>query len=247
MIVLFDNNMNNAVISASSENPYYLFDSALKDIKLSRCGKTSSHLSQWISFAYPSNVTATHVIINGHNISETATVTLEANDTDVWTSPAFSQVLTVANVIYATFTQIAHKYFRITINDTSNAEGFIKVSSVFIGTALTMPPYGIETTLSLQSNSVRQLSTTRQVFSQEKIRFKNTEIPFAPFDSNFKTLAEAFISTVDTILPYYIVMWENDVDEEPPLYVINDEFPEIKKIIAKSRLYTMTMKVSEVF
>jgi hypothetical protein len=73
-------------------------------------------------------------LIHGHNLSSGAAVTLEANDTDAWTSPAFSQALAAAGVYrIADFTEETRRYLRLVLDDRENADSFTRLGVLFVG------------------------------------------------------------------------------------------------------------------
>jgi hypothetical protein len=74
-------------------------------------------------------------ILWNHNLSETATVTLEGHTSDVWTSPAFSQAMTVYGRMAVAFLSTAKNYpwWRITVVDVGNPDGFFSVGRVYLG------------------------------------------------------------------------------------------------------------------
>lgn len=69
-------------------------------------------------------------------ISSTATVKLQGNATNVWTSPSFEQTLTVDDeaIAYSSSTGFgAYRYWRLHIQDVSNSYGYVEVSNVYLG------------------------------------------------------------------------------------------------------------------
>jgi hypothetical protein len=74
---------------------------------------------------------------DGIRLSDSAVITIEANATNVWTSPAVSQVLTVDDnyVIASHFfsSSQSYRYWRLKISDVGNAYGYIEIGQVWIG------------------------------------------------------------------------------------------------------------------
>ena len=73
-------------------------------------------------------------------ISPTAIVTFQGNETDVWTSPSFSLVVPVNDRAILAFSPAevgfhtgALRYWRILIADQSNVKNYVEVSTVFLG------------------------------------------------------------------------------------------------------------------
>lgn len=248
MIILYDNKAaaTATTISSLTENPYYTFSEGLKDSRLSRVGRTLDDAAQWVKFDLGSAASVTHCIINGHNLTSGATVTLEGNATDVWTSPTVSESLTVADVIYKTFTGASLRYWRITIDDASNPDTYIQIASVFLGTALTLPGFDPAGSIFGKSSSTATRSISRQLYGQRRTQYKIAEIDIPTITYAQKLLIDACIQAVDVTEPFYFIIWENDVDIEPPVYMAFDEYPEILKTDDEGLIYTTKFKVSEV-
>lgn len=74
-------------------------------------------------------------------ISNSATIRLQGNATDVWTSPSYDQALTYdENTIYKTKTigqdglhPSALRYWRLKITDRDNVNGYVELSNVYLG------------------------------------------------------------------------------------------------------------------
>jgi len=234
-------------ISALTENPYYLLDTGLKDSRLSRVGRTIDDAAQWIKFDLGSAASVTNIIINNHNLTAGATVVLEGNATDVWTSPTVSETLTVADVIYKAFTGASLQYWRITLDDASNPDAYLEVGSVFLGTALTLPGFNPDGSLFTTSSSSKSLSLTRQMYAQRRQAFKIAEISFPAFSTSDCTAIKTWLDTVDVVDPFYVLIWENEPTKQPPVYMALDEYPAITKRDADGESYSMKIKLGEVF
>lgn len=247
MKICYDNEVMNATITSFSENPYYLFSDGLKDSRLSRVGRTLAVSSQWIKFAFPVAVSADSVLIANHNLTAGASVKLEGNASDVWTSPALSVTLTPDSIVYSTFSSASYQYWRITVNDVSNTDGFIQIGSVFLGDSLTMPGFDTVGTVFGKSSSSRSISVSGQAYGQKRLIYKVADINFPDVSSIEKIAIETFIETVDTTDPFWLIIWENDTAICPPVYMILDDYPELKKNAGFGLTYNTSMKMREVF
>lgn len=81
---------------------------------------------------------------DGIKLSEDAVITLQANATNVWTSPAVSQVLTIDNdyIVASHFfaTAQSYRYWRLKIVDPQNPYLYIELGHVWIGENLNIDP-----------------------------------------------------------------------------------------------------------
>lgn len=79
-------------------------------------------------------------------ISPSATIKLQGNETDVWSSPSYEQTLTYDDVAIALFDADglhteALRFWRLYIEDLSNPLGYVEIGSIFLGDAYA-PTYG---------------------------------------------------------------------------------------------------------
>lgn len=102
--------------------------------------------SEWVKwdFGISTNPSA-FVLIGKRNspiaISPTATVKLQANETDAWSSPQYSQTLTLDDAVIYLFKSAsadglhteALRYWRLLIEDLDNPNGYVEVGSLFLG------------------------------------------------------------------------------------------------------------------
>lgn len=72
-------------------------------------------------------------------ISPSATIKLQGNSTDVWTSPEYEKTITYDDEIMAEFSDAnelhtqALRYWRLYIEDKSNPNGFVEIGALFLG------------------------------------------------------------------------------------------------------------------
>jgi hypothetical protein len=141
MRILYHNIVNS--LQASSFSAYTEITnyevSQLQDDILSHYWKTDSTSSQDIIFNL-STVTenVNTVAIIGHNIASTATVTISANDTNSWGSPATSE--TISNnanmMLYFFSTEQDYNYWKLSIT----GQGDIEIGKIALGTYMTIEP-----------------------------------------------------------------------------------------------------------
>jgi len=77
----------------------------------------------------------TAFVCGDHNLTDTATITLEANPTDSWGSPAYSQAVTLLDLAYLYLNE-TYRYWRIVIDDASNATGYLEIGLLYLGDVL---------------------------------------------------------------------------------------------------------------
>lgn len=81
---------------------------------------------------------------DGIRLTGSAVIRIQANATNVWTSPALNQALTVDNYysVASHFfsTDQNYRYWRLVITDTGNPWGYVEAGVVWIGKSLELQP-----------------------------------------------------------------------------------------------------------
>ena len=86
MIILYDNKVYDATITPNSEQTGYEFSTALKNTRLSRTGRFVGDASENIVFDFGSALSCDYCVVAGSNLTSGATVTIQANASNAWTS-----------------------------------------------------------------------------------------------------------------------------------------------------------------
>jgi hypothetical protein len=132
------------VITTSTANTNFPA-SNLKHPFRSKRWRSTGVTSEWVVFDLSTTEAIDSVVLmwskeDGILLSNTATVTIQANATNVWTSPAVSQVLTINNTYelasyYFTSAQ-NYRYWRVLITDPGNPNGFLELGVCWLGKGL---------------------------------------------------------------------------------------------------------------
>jgi hypothetical protein len=137
--------------------------------------------------------------INDIRLSPSATVSLQGNATDEWTSPALDQALTYdeTNELYSHYftTDQSYRYWRIYVDDPGNPFGFIELSKIVLAksTILTQGPnkgftYGLEDQSSQSSTDFGHVYTD-QFPVKKSLEFEYELITL----SDMETLADLYL------------------------------------------------------
>jgi hypothetical protein len=104
--------------------------------------RTTGDSSEWVKFDFGSSQTITCVAIMAHNLTSGATVALQANSSDTWGSPSYSQALTIATdsdsnviprLVYFKTAGSLYRYWRLLILDPTNPDTYIQIGRVVLG------------------------------------------------------------------------------------------------------------------
>lgn len=96
-----------------------------------------SSLPETVTIDLASALQATAVVLHGHNISSGATaIQLLANSADEWGTPAYKLDLAHNADTIAAFIDQTYRYWQVRIADQGNADGYIEIGELFLGTYL---------------------------------------------------------------------------------------------------------------
>lgn len=249
MRILYDNEVLTATITASSETTYFEFDTALVDTRLSRVGRTTGDTSENIVFDMGAAVDVSYVAILAHNLTGSATVTLEGNASDSWGAPSFSQSITAGtDALIENFTEDSYRYWRLTFADASNPDGYIQIGYVYLGTFLQMPGMSPGQIIPRKSNSSSQKSQSGQLYGDVRLKFKAAEINIPVAEESDRTAINTFFNTVDVVRPFILLIWESDLTVEAPIYCnLIEDLAWNKLATREGLLWTLGLKFEEVF
>jgi hypothetical protein len=132
------------VITASSENTNFPASNLKHPFRSKRWRSTAS-TSESVVFDLVTTEAVDSVVIlwpkeDGIRLSDSAVVKIQANATNVWTSPAVNQTLTINDVYMVAShyfsTDQSYRYWRVVVQDPGNAYGCVELGVVWIGKSL---------------------------------------------------------------------------------------------------------------
>jgi hypothetical protein len=179
------------------------------------------HTSEWLRWdlGTASNPTAFALVGNRNEaikISETATIKLQGNATDVWASPSFEQTLTYHENAISYFLSTgfgAYRYWRLYIEDASNSYGYVEISNVYLGDSFSPTQGAVQFPL---DNEFVDFANTNEsemgnLFTTERQQGQEFSLDwFALTTTEFETLEE-FIKAHGRAYPFFICLDPNSV------------------------------------
>lgn len=132
------------VVTASSSNANFP-SSNLKDPFRSKRWRSTGCASENVVFDLLTAEDIDSVVVlwpkeDGIRLTNGAVIRIQANATNVWTSPAVNEVLTIDNnyeiASHYFSTDQSYRYWRILITDASNPWGYIELGQIWLGKAL---------------------------------------------------------------------------------------------------------------
>jgi len=240
MIIGYDNKYNLATLTASDEEPAFPVTRS-QDIRLSRLYKSLTTLIN-IVVDLGESLTATSFFLANHNLTSSATITIEANATNVWTSPTYTNTITYSSdIIYEVFSTQTYRYWRIVISDATNPDGLIKFGGCFLGAYLSTPDFSHVLTENRVDTSVISRSLSGQVYIDSNYQYKeyNLNIPYVT--DTQKTNLVSFMTT-NAKKPVYILLDETSTTEFLPIY---GTIEDISYSRVFNNFYTISIKIRE--
>lgn len=217
---LYGNNiLTNATITASSENQSRPASNLVSRNKNPYYESMSDSVN--IVFDCGSAQSFNYIILQNKDVTNSATITIQANATDVWTSPSVSQVLTWDSDIISYFwsSNQSYQYIRLVISDSGNTE--IELYEMYMGLKLAMPSFIRPShNQPTQFNDTKFRNRTGQTFGFKGVRTK----AFRSLDLFNVTKAEkdgidAYFDAHGSIIPFYLDLYEDDTTEYPITFV----------------------------
>lgn len=135
---LSDSVKNGATASTDSED----VDNPLSNLFAYNQGtfwQSDSATSAWLKLQLsPGSRYAAHLALLDHNLSNSATITLEAHTSDSWGSPAYSQAITWTEEHIVFTVGQTYQWWRLVISDPTNTDGYLTASTLHLGTVNTV-------------------------------------------------------------------------------------------------------------
>lgn len=253
MRIYGDNQISGSTLTASSTKAGYDVD-YLKEPQLAK-GFSFDGNSGNIVIALPSSTNIQHVIIDTGNMSSSATVTLEGNTTNVWTSPAYSESMTYTSSAFYIDLDETYQFFRLVIEDltkTTAEFGYISIGGAYTQ----MPPINYNAEIFYNTTAKNTMSIGGQVYGDDGYEFLETTFKFPMIEedsTSFNGLSVATRSeirdlflSVKNITPVWVFLWANNLDEYPPVFCIFNQSKISFKKTDYSKVYSTSLSLMEV-
>lgn len=223
MRILHDNILKRQTVTASSESGTYPIGNAFARAvrKIFRTDDTTSVTILITGNDSPVN----HLYMQGLNLTDDAVVTIEGNDTNEWSAPVFDEAVDLHDgFIFHEFETATNNYWRISIEDTTNPDGFLEIAQIWLSGSLEMP--GMEPTQEVPLTTTTDYSRTEsgEVHTLEGYDYRQAVVSF-PYISNEQRNDIRAFWTNNKYSPVIIAIWPGDLEVEPPFYAIIPEAP----------------------
>ena len=248
MRILTTNEVKTATITALTETPGYSFDTALKDTRRSRRGRTLSKSNQTFLFDLGTAKAISYFVLIDHNLTATAVVHLQANATDVWTAPTVDITVTYGTYLLHEFTSTtSYRYWRLTIHDTNNTNDYIQFSKIYLGAYLQLGYMGKDQKLPMYSTSTVDDSNSGQSYGDPGYFYKAGTFNFKNITNANRLIFNTAFKLIDKYTPIIAIIWEADLTLEDPIYCLITNDPDWQRADHIGALWNLSMTIKETF
>ncbi len=175
-----------ATITGSSQANTDLAAANVVHDHVSKPWRTTGKASENIVFDLGSAKQITMFSMFVFNLTSSATVTLQANASNSWGSPSYSQALTMATnadseviqrLVY--FLNQTYRYWRVTFADAGNADSYLQIGRIAAGTYYeAVRNIGQSFSINMIDPSEGEKAPGRQTFFRARKRFRRANIAF---------------------------------------------------------------------
>ncbi len=133
--------LTTATITSSSDGSSNTDDNAV-DNRVGKVWRTDSDTDEWIKWDLATAKDVDCVAIFNHNLTSSATVTIEGNSSDFWSPPTFSETLTlvsdsdsnvIARIGHFLASQQSYRWWRLKVTDPTNPDSYIQIGRIVFG------------------------------------------------------------------------------------------------------------------
>ena len=253
MRIYGDNVIDDSTLTASSTKAGYSLDN-LKIAQLRRRFSFDGNSGD-IVITFDNIESVKHCIIDISNMSSSATVTLQANASDVWTSPSYTHAMTYAESCFYLDLSQTYKYFRLVIEDTTKTT--VEFGYISIGDSYTqMPPIDPNAEIFYNTTAVNTMSIGGQVYGDDGFEYMDTTFNFPMIEETATTFNGVTIATrkqikdlynkLRNVTPIWVFLWPSSLSEFPPVFCIfNQEKISFKKK-EEGKVYSSALALREV-
>lgn len=205
-----------------------------------------------IVFTFPNPEKMSYFILENSKIE--GTVTLQANTTNEWTTPAFSEEMNRTEKAYVLFlsNEIEYQYYRLVFDVINRVE----VGYIYGGNhRIKLPPMDLISTSTYSTTDISSLSISGQVFGDRGYDFYSQPFRFLNIAEYSEVIRGQAVASRKELIdfwhnhrnskPFYVVIDESMVMYPPYFVIINSNSIEFTR--TKSGRYDVTIPLREVF
>jgi hypothetical protein len=217
MKIFYRNAVNEATISTSSNQIGYSGDRLKENTKLSKL-KFTGYADEYVIFDLTTATQVTGFGLAGHNLTENATITIEANATDSWASPSYSLELTWAEFIAVEIDQ-TYRYWRLHVEDPGNTES-IEIGLVYLGLSAEIANVAAGAEIPRNIESIQNISGSGTIRGVTKYFYYAPSFNLRYLSDTARKALTAIWENQGNTDPFILLIWEDRLDYQAPIYAI---------------------------
>jgi hypothetical protein len=167
----------------------YPFTNA-QDQRLSQQYRTTAVTSQTIILDLGIAKSISTAAIISHNFTSNVSVTIEGNTTNSWPGATSKTIIYNAGMMVNFFTPVSYEWWRFTINDTTNTNGYLSLGRLWLGDYLTIDPS------SLVDFKVTKKRSDRVIHGRGQQKFSSIGSTWKEFNLSFPPTEYAMIDSI---------------------------------------------------
>jgi len=208
--------------------------------------KSTGVSGEWLKIDLGSAQDIKAFAIKYHNFTTGATLKIQANSSDSWTSPPVDETLNITSDVIVKFWSSAQNYrwWRIYIDDAGNSDGYLLVGRVFLGGHVELSrvySYGFEFQYIDPSGII--FSSNGQIATNQKDRYKRFSYNFRGLTSTDKSNLETIFDSVGQSIPYFFCA-DSSSPSSNTYYVLNTT-PWVVANMPDSDKYELRLELEE--
>ena len=234
MIISYIDEVEDKTISASSADGDFPIGN-VQHPHLSNKWRSTGDTSEWIKIDMATAVDPGSAFLGGTNLTDSATVKIQGNATDVWTSPTVDITMSKEDdIFYSYSTDFAElRWWRFVIEDPTNPDGYISVGRAWIGETITL--LGPHTSFIHQriNTSVGETSISGQSYGDTGYVYNSWEMSFPYWNNEEKNNIITFSDTVNKSKQFFVQFADDNDNQLGPIYCImtnNIDFVHLKTL-----------------
>lgn len=207
-------------ITASSEASGYPA-TAVEDIRASRRWRSTGDTSEWVKIDMGSAVNVKGAAIIGHNLTSGATIKVQANSSDSWTSPPVDVTITYkAGVMwYFWSSNQNYRWWRFTFADASNPDTYIAIGRLMLSVVYELPEFpDRDLAEEIVDPSALAFSVSQQLYADIRTKYRIYSIGLGTLKESTRQSILSLYELTRAHDPFVLLLDENNTDKLEPIY-----------------------------
>lgn len=170
-----------------------------------RAWRTTGVASEWIKGDLGAAYGIKCCIIKYHNFTSSAIVKVEASTNDFATTSVTATMPVTSDIsVYFFSTAQTYQYWRFTVSDATNTDGYVRMGRIFVGTYWSPSRDATAYSISYIDPSDMRYSTGGQLSANVKTKYKQISYQYNFITETDKVSFDSIFSTVGQSVPYFI-------------------------------------------